>query len=125
MKTIPCNFAYGMQFPSYPPPPSYDQSSPTSITPIGNSTPRNNPPKPVPQIPNEPDSDPSSSYSSSPNSSYSSDSEHSGYSKQIQRTCKKRWNKRHNNDPIKKCIKLTSKLLKSVYNSNVTRYKLY
>ena len=119
--TVQRKFTYGTKFPSYPPPPSNGQSSPSSITPTGNYTPRNNPPKPVPHVPIEPDSDPSFPDYSSLDSSDSSDS---GYSKQRRRTRKKRWSKMHNNDPIKKCAKLTYKLLKSAYNSKVERFKL-
>ena len=52
-----------------PTPPSICQPSPESATPTGNSTPRNNPPKLVPYIPIETDSDPSLLYYS-PSDSY-------------------------------------------------------
>ena len=45
-----------------------EPSSPAGVKTTGNSTPHNNPPKPVPHVQNEPDSDPSLSYSSSPES---------------------------------------------------------
>ena len=71
--------------------------------------PRNNQTKPVPYVPIEPDSDPSSSESSSLESS---DSFNSGYYKQGRHTRNKSLWKRLNNDSIKKCTKLTSKLIK-------------
>ena len=55
------------------------------MTPKGNPTIRNNPPNPAPNVPADPDSDPSLSDSSLSDSSYSSDGE---YSKQ--RRCTKK-----------------------------------
>ena len=81
-----------------PPLPSNGKSSPESVTPTGNLTPPNNPPKPVPSTPIEPDSDPSSLDYSLLDSSDSSDS---GYLKQGQRTCKKCWRKGVTTNPIK------------------------
>ena len=49
---------------SDPPLPSNGKPSPASVTPTGNLTPYNNPPKLVPQVPIDPDSDPSSLNSS-------------------------------------------------------------
>ena len=84
MKTVQHNFTYGTQFPSYPPPPSNDPSLSARVTPTENSTPRNDPPKQVQHVPNDPGSDPSSldcSLLYSSDSSDSSDSTDSGYSK--------------------------------------------
>ena len=64
---------------SEPPLPSHE-SSVESVTPKVNPTPCNNPPNPVPNVPADPDSDPSSSYYYFLDSSDSSDDE---YSKQI------------------------------------------
>ena len=80
-----------------------------------------NPPKQVPHVKNDPDSDPSSSDSSSSDSSDSSDS---GYYKRALRTRKKIQVKRNNTEPIKKCDNPTSKLLKAAYNYKVTKFKL-
>ena len=64
-----------------PPPPLHDtSSSPASVAPKDDPTPRNNPPNPVPNVPADPDSDPISSYSTSLDSSKSSDSR---YHKQL------------------------------------------
>ena len=49
---------------SDPPSPLHDYSA-ESITPKGNTNPFGNPPNPVTNVPTDPDSDPSSSYSSS------------------------------------------------------------
>ena len=73
------NFTYGMQFPNFHPPPSVGSlsgSSPAfSATPLENYTPPKNPPSPVPNVPNDPDSDPdpNSSDCSSSGSYYSFD----------------------------------------------------
>ena len=37
---------------------------------------------------------------------------------------RKSHSERHNNDPIKECVKLTDNLLRDVHNSRVTRFKL-
>ena len=55
-------FTYGTE--SDPPPLSHDLSE-QNITPKGNPIPRNNPTNLVPAVPDDPDSDPSSSYFSS------------------------------------------------------------
>ena len=72
---------------SDPPLPSNGQTLPSSVTPTVNSTPHNNPLKPVPYTPIDPYSDPISLDSSL---SKSSDSSDSGYSKIGWRTHKKR-----------------------------------
>ena len=72
-------------------------------------------------IPNDTDSDPSSSYSSS---LYSSDSSDSRYYKRRQRTHNKCQSKRRNKNLIKNCAKLTTKLLKAFHNYKVMRFKL-
>ena len=60
-RTVPRNFTYQRQFPSYPPhpPPPNDLSSPANFTPKNNSTPCNSPSKPISHVPNEPDPEPS------------------------------------------------------------------
>ena len=100
-----------------PPSPSYGQSFPESVTTIENSTTRNNPPKPIPYVPIDPDSEPSSSDSSL------LDSFDSGYSKQGRHIRNKLWRKSCNNNPIKKCTNLTANILKDEYNYRVTKYK--
>ena len=67
--------------PSSPP----NDSSSENVTPILNTKPHYKPPNPVPNVPDEPDSDPSLSYYSSSESSDSSDDE---YYKQRQRSKK-------------------------------------
>ena len=107
-----------MQFLSYHPPPPNDLSLISSVTPTWNYTQHNYPPKPVPHVPNDPDLDPSLSYTSS---SDTSDSSYSRYSKWRQFVYKKLHIKSCNNDAIKV---LTAKLPKSAYNSKVTIFKL-
>ena len=78
----------------------------------------------VPNVPAEPDSDPSLSYSSSSGSSDSSDD---NYYKQIQYTNNnnnKFLSKKNFNEPIKKCAKFTAKLLTAAYKSKVIKLKL-
>ena len=94
---------------SYPPPPSTGTSSLEIITPTGNSTPWNNPPKEVPHLPNDPDSYPSLSDSSLLESLESLDY---GHSKPRQRTCKKRRSQRNNNNSIKIAPELHPSYLK-------------
>ena len=102
-------FIYGT---SDHPSPSHDSSAET-VTPKVNLTPSNNPPNYVPNIPDDPDSDSSLSFSSSSDSSDSLDDE---YYKQRQRT-ENNNNKCHSkscfNDPIKKSVKITAKVLRS------------
>ena len=87
------------------------------MTPKGNHMPCNNPPNPVPKLPVDPYSDPSSSDFSSSDSSDSSDDD---YYKQRQFTKnnkinkKKRWSKK-SFDPIKKCSKLGGSLRLDTY----------
>ena len=57
-------------------------------------------------------------------SSDSYDSLDPGCSKRRWCTRKKRWSKRCSNDPIKNSPKLTSKLLKYMYNTKATRFNL-
>ena len=73
--------------------------------------PRNHPPNSVPNVPADPDSHPSFSYYYL---SYSSDSSENNYYKIMRRTKKnkiKHRSKNRYNEPIKKCAKLTAKLL--------------
>ena len=85
-----------------------------SVTSTVNYPPRNSPPKPVPYVPIGPDSDPiSSDYSLLG----SSDSSESGYFKRGQLHHNKLRRQRRNNKPnkkhsIKKCTKLTAKIIK-------------
>ena len=74
MKIVPHRFNYRTQFPSYPPLLLNEPSSSARVTPKGNYTPLNNPPKPVPHVPSEPGSDPSLSDCYFLDSSNSSDS---------------------------------------------------
>ena len=109
--TVPvtCKFTYVT---SGPPSPSNGQPLPPRFTTIGNSTTNNNPPKPVPHVTIEPDSDPRVQYYSL---SDSSDSYDSGYYKRGQHMSKKRQSKRLSNNPIKFFSKLTSNIHKAVY----------
>ena len=80
------------------------------MTPKGNPTLRNNSSNPAPNVPTDPDSDPSLSDYSLSDSYDSPDGE---YSKQRRCTKKNENNcqsKNIFNDPIKKCAKLISKL---------------
>ena len=98
---------------SDPPSPSH-LSSPESVKLKVNPMLRNNPPNPVPKIPADPDQDPSLSDSSLSDSSDSSDEE---YYKQKQRANKDKTKcriKTNFDEPIKKCAKLTTKLLIAV-----------
>ena len=107
VQTLPI-FNYGSA--SEPPSPPHDSLS-EIMTPKLNPNPRNNPPNTVLNVPDDPNSDPSSSYSSS---SESYDSSDENYYKQIRRV-KENKNKLRSktrfDDPIKKCAKLTAKLL--------------
>ena len=108
---------------SDPPSPSHDSSA-ESVTSKGNPKPSKNPPNLVPNVPDDPYSDPSLSDSSSSESSDSSDDE---YYKQRQHS-KKEKNKHQSktlfSDPIKNCAKLASKLLTAAYKSKVVKFKL-
>ena len=89
-----------------------------------NLKPHNNPPNPLPNVPADPDSDPSFSDSSL---SKSSDSLDKNYYKQRQRAKKyknKLWSKILFVDSIKKCAKLKSKLIAAAYKSKVIKLKL-
>ena len=81
------------------------------VTPKGNPTPRNNPPKPAPNVPDDPDSDPSLSDCSLSESSNSLDGEYSKQRRFMKKNEKNCQSKNSVNDPIKKCAKLTAKLL--------------
>ena len=63
------NFTYGTKFTNYPPPPSGGSSAGSSpafsVTPLENSTPLNNTPSPLTNIPNDPDYDPDTNSSDS------------------------------------------------------------
>ena len=98
---------------------SYESSAET-VTPKGNPTPRNNPTNMVPNVPDDPESNPGLSYSSSSDSSDLSDND---YSKQVWRTKKnninKCWSKTCFRNPIKKWAKCTAKILTAMYTSKV------
>ena len=96
---VPHNCMYGTQFSSYPSttPPPNDPSFPANITPIENYMPCNNTTKTLPQVPNDPDTDPSLSNSSA------LDSFHFLVPvcyKQRRHRRKKHWRLRHKNYPI-------------------------
>ena len=65
--TIKQNFTYGTKFPIVPTPTSRGSlaglSSVVSVTCLENSTPLNNPPSPVPNLPNDPDYNPDPNFS--------------------------------------------------------------
>ena len=108
---------------SEPPSPSHKSSS-YWVTPKVNTTPCNNAPNPVPNVPAEPDSYTNLSYSYL---SVWSDSSDDNYSNWIQRTeidKYKNQSKMHFNDPINKCAKLTTKLLTAAHKPNVIEFKL-
>ena len=112
-------FTYGTA--SDPPSPS-NESSAESVTPKGNTEPRDNPPNLVPNVPDKPDSDPSFSDSSSSDSSDISDDE---YYKQ--RQCAKNYkqklrSKKRFGDPIKECAELTTKIITAMYKANVIEF---
>ena len=83
--TITLNFTYGMKFTNYSPTPSgggsAGSSPAVSVTPLENYTPLNNPPSPVLNLPNDPDSNPDPFFSDSS----SSDSSNSSGSRYIKR----------------------------------------
>ena len=94
------------------------------MTPKVNPTPRSNPHNLVPNVPYDTDSDTSSSDSSLLDSSDSSDDK---YYEQIRRAENDKNNfqsKTNFHDTIKKCAKLTSKLLIYAYKSKVVQFKL-
>ena len=92
-----------------------------SIISTGNPMAFNNPPNTVLNLLDEPNSDPGSSDSSLLDSYDSSDS---GYPKLGWITIKSFRSKKHFNYPMKKCKKLTNKLLKAAYNLKVKKLKL-
>ena len=103
--------------------PSYD-SAEESVTPKVIPKPSNNPTNQVTYVPADPYSDSNSLDFSSSDSSNSSYDE---YYKQIR--CAKKYKKKHQSrmrfgDPIKKCAKLTSKLLTATHKSKVVKFKL-
>ena len=117
---VPQIFTYGT---SEPPSPLHD-SSVENVVPKGNTTTRNNPPNMLPKVPADPDSYPSSSYSSLKDSSDSSDNNYSRLRRRTKKNKNKFWSKNRFNDPIKKCPKLTSNILTSLYISNIVHFKL-
>ena len=103
--------------------PPYDSSAESETHRVNTKT-RNNPPNLVTNVPSDPYSDQSLSYSSL---SESYDSSEDGYYKQ-KRRAKNDKNKCRSkmcfDDPIKKCTKLTAKLLTAAYKSKVITFKL-
>ena len=90
----------------------------------GNTKPRDNPPNPVPNVPADTYSDPRSSYYYFSESSDSSDDEYYKQRRCAKKDKNKCWGKTRFDDPIKKCAKLTAKLLIDAYKSKVVRFKL-
>ena len=119
--TLPM-FLYGSA--SDPPSLLHDLSS-KSVTPIGITKPCENPPNTVLYIPSEPGSDPSSSDYPLLDSSGSSDNEYYKQRPRAKEKTNKRRSKTRFSDPIKKCVKITAKLIKSAYKSKVIKFKLY
>ena len=94
------------------------------MTPKVNTTPRNNPPILVLNVLADPDLDPGFSYSSSSDSSDSTDNEYYKRIRHAKNYKNKLRSKTRFNDTIRKCAKLTSKLLKAVQKSRVIKFKL-
>ena len=114
-------FTYGIA--SDPQSPSYDSSS-ESVTPKGNTTPRNNPHNPVPKVPAEPDLYPSLSDYSLSDSADSSDKDYYKQRRCAENNNNKCWSKTCFDEPIKKCANLTSGLFTDVQKSKVRKFKL-
>ena len=95
-----------------------------SDTPLENSTSLKNPPSPLPNVPNDPDSDPDTNSSDS-SSSDSSDPSKSRDIKRKNFTRKKCRSKNCMSKPIEQCTNLISKILKAAYYLNFTKFKLY
>ena len=92
------------------------------MRPRGNPKPNDNPPNKVLNVPV--DSDPIVLDSSS---SYSSDSSNDEYHKRrrhAKNNKNKLWSKTRFNKPIRKCTKITSKLLTAEYKSELVKLKL-
>ena len=115
-----------MQFPNYPLSPSRGGSTGSlpvvSIKNPKNSTPLNNPPSPVTNVPNDPDSDPDPIFRSFFASKSSGLSEFRNV-KHKKPTHKKNRSKKNISDPIKQCAQLTAKLPKSAHYSKVKKFK--
>ena len=92
-------------------PPYY--SSVESVTLKGNPTPHNKPHNLVPNVPFEPEPYPSFSDSSLSDSSDSSDGKYYKQRQLAKKNKEKQQNKTRFHGPIKKCTKLTAKLLTS------------
>ena len=98
-------------------------SSAESVTPKVNPTPCNDPPNLVPNVPDDPDSDPSLSDFPSANSSESSDDDNFKQRRCTKKNKKKRQGKKSFNDTIKKCAKFI-KLITETYKSKGIKLKL-
>ena len=99
-------------------------SSPAvSVKSLEKSTPLSKPPSTVPNVPNEPDSNPD------PNLSDYSSLELSNLldSREVKRknTRKRHWSRNHKTIPNKKCAMIVAKLIKAAYNLKVTKLKPY
>ena len=75
-------------------------------------------------VPYDPDSDPSFSYSSLLDPSYLSDERYYKQRRRAKKNKNKRWIKTHFNDPIKKCANIPANLLTFSYKSKVIQLKL-
>ena len=118
---IPWTLTYGT---IVPPSPSHDSSA-EIVTPEGNPTPHNNPQNPALNVPADPGSDPSFSNYSLSYPSDSSDGEYSKQRQQMKNYKKNCQSKNSFNDTIKKCAKLTAKLLTAAQKWNVIMVKWY
>ena len=86
-----------------------------------NPNPCKNPPNTVPYIPADPDSDPSFSDYSLSESSESSDNEYYKWIRGAKKDKNKLWSKTRSDDPIKKCVNITAKILIAAYKSNFVK----
>ena len=112
-------FTYGTASDPQSPP---DDSSAEIVTLKGNTTLHNNPPNPATKVPADPDSDPNLSYSSPSDSSDLSYDEYYKRKKRSKNNKKKLRSKIRFNKTIKKCAKLTSKILTAACKSNLIQF---
>ena len=105
-------FSYGSE--SDPPSPLNDSSSEIA-TPKGNLKPRNNPTNLVLFVPSDSDSDPNSLDSSLSELFDSSENEYYKQRRRSKKDNNKHQSKTQFDEPIKKCVKLTAKLVTDAY----------
>ena len=120
---VPASPIFNYVTASDPQSPSHDSLA-ESVTQKVNPTPRNNNHNLVPNVPDDPDSDPSLSDSSLLGSSYSSDDKYHQIRLRAKKNKNKRQSKTRFSEPIKKCPKLTAKLLTNAYKPKVVNFKL-